>query len=80
MCHLRFPKELLPGKLEPSTHRSRKGEVTLINKGGPTDTLFNQERNRLKDLEPKSLETFPTSFLISESKKIALVLKIKIKL
>ena len=50
MCHLRFPEELLPGKLEPSTHRSRKGEVTRINKGGPTDTLFNQERNAFKNL------------------------------
>jgi len=74
-----FSKESLPGKLEPSTHRSRKGEVTLINKGGPTDTLLIRKEG-LKDFEPKSLETFPTSFLVSEFKKIALVLKIKIKL
>jgi hypothetical protein len=47
MCHLRFPEEIFPEKLEPSTHRSRKGEVTRMNKDCPTDAIFNQEGNRL---------------------------------
>jgi hypothetical protein len=47
MCHLRLSEKNFPEKLEPSTHRSRKGEVARKNNGGPTDTLFNRAEGGL---------------------------------